>query len=89
MYMKFASTIVNSLLYREDWKPVLTITSIIYGLQFLFLVSVLMNMQTIYVYDTKVKGQVVYHESCIYLKCSDLIIKQCVNYFELCIYNLR
>ena len=23
--------------YREDWKPVLTINSIIYGLQFLFL----------------------------------------------------
>lgn len=25
--------------YREDWKPVLTINSIIYGLQYLFLVS--------------------------------------------------
>lgn len=24
---------------REDWKPVLTINSIIYGLQYLFLVS--------------------------------------------------
>lgn len=27
------------LLHREDWKPVLTINSIIYGLQYLFLVS--------------------------------------------------
>lgn len=26
---------------REDWKPVLSISSIIYGLQFLFLVSAL------------------------------------------------
>ena len=26
-----------SIIYREDWKPVLTINSIIYGLQFLFL----------------------------------------------------
>jgi len=26
---------------REDWKPVLTINSIIYGLQYLFLVSIL------------------------------------------------
>lgn len=26
-------------LCREDWKPVLTINSIIYGLQYLFLVS--------------------------------------------------
>lgn len=25
--------------HREDWKPVLTINSIIYGLQYLFLVS--------------------------------------------------
>ena len=24
---------------REDWKPVLSISSVIYGLQFLFLVS--------------------------------------------------
>lgn len=24
---------------REDWKPVLTINSIVYGLQYLFLVS--------------------------------------------------
>lgn len=28
-------------LFREDWKPVLTINSIIYGLQYLFLVSFL------------------------------------------------
>ena len=27
---------------REDWKPVLTINSIVYGLQYLFLVSFLM-----------------------------------------------
>lgn len=27
-------------IYREDWKPVLTINSIIYGLQYLFLVSI-------------------------------------------------
>ena len=26
--------------FREDWKPVLTINSIIYGLQYLFLVSI-------------------------------------------------
>ena len=26
-------------LCREDWKPVLTVNSIIYGLQFLFLVN--------------------------------------------------
>ena len=26
---------------REDWKPVLSINSVIYGLQFLFLVSLL------------------------------------------------
>jgi ubiquitin-conjugating enzyme E2 M len=26
---------------REDWKPVLTINSIVYGLQYLFLVSIL------------------------------------------------
>lgn len=26
---------------REDWKPVLSINSVIYGLQFLFLVSIL------------------------------------------------
>lgn len=25
---------------REDWKPVLTINSIVYGLQYLFLVSI-------------------------------------------------
>ena len=25
--------------FREDWKPVLTINSIVYGLQYLFLVS--------------------------------------------------
>jgi ubiquitin-conjugating enzyme E2 M len=25
---------------REDWKPVLSISSVVYGLQFLFLVSV-------------------------------------------------
>lgn len=31
--------IVCSVLHREDWKPVLTINSIIYGLQYLFLVS--------------------------------------------------
>lgn len=29
----------DSLCFREDWKPVLTINSIIYGLQYLFLVS--------------------------------------------------
>ena len=25
--------------FREDWKPVLTVNSIVYGLQYLFLVS--------------------------------------------------
>ena len=29
----------NSFSFREDWKPVLTINSIVYGLQYLFLVS--------------------------------------------------
>lgn len=29
----------RSALRREDWKPVLTVNSIIYGLQYLFLVS--------------------------------------------------
>ena len=28
---------------REDWKPVLTINSIVYGLQYLFLVSILLS----------------------------------------------
>lgn len=35
-YFVFTATL---LFIREDWKPVLTINSIIYGLQFLFLVS--------------------------------------------------
>ncbi|XP_014809520.1 PREDICTED: NEDD8-conjugating enzyme Ubc12 [Calidris pugnax] len=30
---------------REDWKPVLTINSIIYGLQYLFLVSTMGGMR--------------------------------------------
>lgn len=30
---------------REDWKPVLSISSIIYGLQFLFLVSLLVSAE--------------------------------------------
>ena len=32
-------TYVSFFFPREDWKPVLTISSVIYGLQFLFLVS--------------------------------------------------
>ena len=28
---------------REDWKPVLTINSIVYGLQYLFLVGILLS----------------------------------------------
>lgn len=33
---------------REDWKPVLTINSIVYGLQYLFLVIIIMiNNQSI------------------------------------------
>lgn len=28
---------------REDWKPVLTVNSIVYGLQYLFLVSILLK----------------------------------------------
>lgn len=31
--------LMPSFVSREDWKPVLTINSIIYGLQYLFLVS--------------------------------------------------
>ena len=30
---------------REDWKPVLTINSIVYGLQYLFLVSKILMIQ--------------------------------------------
>ena len=36
LYLMFVDTLLFS---REDWKPVLTINSIVYGLQFLFLVS--------------------------------------------------
>ena len=32
---------------REDWKPVLTISSVIYGLQFLFLVGTYMYTLTL------------------------------------------
>ena len=33
---------------REDWKPVLSINSVIYGLQFLFLVSILAPYRALY-----------------------------------------
>ena len=35
-------------LFREDWKPVLTVNSIVYGLQYLFLVSGKKNKKTVY-----------------------------------------
>ena len=30
---------------REDWKPVLTVNSIVYGLQYLFLVSIIVHFR--------------------------------------------
>ena len=33
---------------REDWKPVLTINSIVYGLQYLFLVSLLIQLNLLF-----------------------------------------
>jgi ubiquitin-conjugating enzyme E2 M len=35
--MKLRHVQKKLILFREDWKPVLTISSVIYGLQFLFL----------------------------------------------------
>ena len=32
---------------REDWKPVLTINSIVYGLQYLFLVSSICTLRAV------------------------------------------
>lgn len=38
--LSWAHFFIIFLTHREDWKPVLTINSIIYGLQYLFLVSI-------------------------------------------------
>lgn len=41
---------------REDWKPVLTVNSIVYGLQYLFLVSSVLRLLSIVNVERTVKG---------------------------------
>ena len=79
-------------IFREDWKPVLTVNSIVYGLQYLFLVSCQTSIEHCYTikYGTRITHQMLrikyksiyrYHLHSFFVIFPPQFLKDCMTEF--------